>query len=105
MGFRYWTTVGKRTARRDGPGLNPGRRQGQEFEPDAPFPDDRLALATAVPLWGIFSMLGWLVIAYAALNLAQVNPRLRSADAWPVSGEAAVAPVLAFAPATPYVGR
>lgn len=29
----------------------------------------RLSLATAFPLWGVLSMLGWLIIAHAAILL------------------------------------
>ena len=34
--------------------------------------DDRLPLATAVPVWGMLSMLGWLSLAWVALFLLEL---------------------------------
>ena len=48
-------------------------------DPD-PF-DHRLPLATAVPLWALLSMLGWLIIAVAATHLVQIAPQFRSTKA------------------------
>ncbi len=70
MGWRYWTMGRHRVTKREGLGENvPWSRDGR-LDPD--LYDDRLPLATAVPLWGVISMLGWLILAEAAVHLAQL---------------------------------
>jgi hypothetical protein len=51
--------------------LRPQRRRNGGFAPETDR-DDRLPLASAVPLWGAFAMLGWLTIGFAAVYLARI---------------------------------
>ena len=77
MGYRYWTIGRKRTADRGASETQRPTQRRDGFDPEPP--DDLLPLSTAVPLWGVFSMFGWLVIAYTAVYLAYLAPYLRAA--------------------------
>jgi hypothetical protein len=76
MGYRYWT-VGRQRADKSGRlGTKRSVLRGDGVDPEAA--GDCLPLSTAVPLWGVFSMLGWLMVIYAGVYLVGITSYL-----WP----------------------
>jgi hypothetical protein len=79
MGYRYWTIGRQRTAEHEAPGTQRPTRRNDGFDPEPEPPDGCLPMSTAVPLWGVLSVFGWVMIAYTAVYLAYLVPYLRAA--------------------------
>lgn len=71
MGWRYGMMVRRAKTKRVLFGRRLSWSRDSRIDPE--WYDDRLSLATAVPLWGIISMIGWLILAEAAIRLAQFS--------------------------------
>jgi len=105
MGYRYWTIGRLRAAKHEASGTKRPTRRNRGFEPGADVVDDRLPMSTAVPLWGVFSMLGWLMIAYGAAYLAYVDPQLRAANPHQAAVETATVETTTLIAAVGYARR